>query len=165
MKRNVVFLLLLCFLLSGCDFFTERMIEPVTFYYLQTEFDYGRNPSVIVSEEREASGHRDDLSYILALYLMGPASDEFKSPLPSGTRIVKPEFHGNTVRLELVNPSYTFSDVELTLACACLTLTCLDITEAEKVVITYLEHTVTMSRDDFTMMDDSSLNTTMEDNQ
>ena len=65
-------MLSLCFLLSGCGFFGERIREPVTFYYLCADYQE-KLCCVIVPEEREASGHSGDLSYLLALYQIGPA--------------------------------------------------------------------------------------------
>lgn len=163
MKRIIALLVLICMLLSGCSFFEERMLDSVTFYYLQTEYAYGKNPSVIVSETREAAGHRDDLSYLLALYLMGPAEEEHRSPLPPGTRILKSEQKGTKITLELTNPFYSYADAELTLACACLTMTCLDITDAEEVTVIFGEQEITMSRSSLTLLDDSKTNTALEE--
>lgn len=165
MKRWIPLLLLFSLIFSGCGFFSERIMEPVTFYYLQNSFHYGKDASVIVAEEREASGHRQELSYLLALYLMGPAEEEHRSPLPPGTRILKAEQTGSKVTMELTNPAYSFSDSELSLACACLTLTCLDITDAQEVSITYLERTVTMTRESLTLYDDSKENLPTEETQ
>ena len=165
MKRVIAAVLLISLLLSGCGFFEERILEPVTFYYVRSEYDFGREPTVIVSEEREASGHRNDLAYLLALYLMGPAQEEHRTPLPPGTRILNPVQKGDNITLELTTPAYTFADPELTLTCACLTLTCLDITDAETVTITYQERSFTMSRDSLTLMDDSKDLLSMEDIQ
>ena len=156
MTRVVALLLCVCLVLSGCGFFSDRLTEPVTFYYLEKEFQFGNHPSLIVSEEREASGHRNDLSYLLALYLMGPAEEEHQSPLLPGTRILKAEQNSGIITLELFNPAYTYSDSELSLVCACLTLTCLDITDASQVNITYQEHTITMTKDSITLFDGSS---------
>ena len=72
MKRIVCMILALCFLLSGCGSFGARIREPVTFHYLCADYQE-KLCCVIVSEEREASGHSGDLSYLLALYQMGPA--------------------------------------------------------------------------------------------
>ena len=156
MTKVVALFLCVCLVLSGCGFFANRMMEPVTFYYLEKEFQYGNNPSLIVSEEREASGHRNDLSYLLALYLMGPAEEEHRSPLLPGTRVLKAEQNNGIITLELVNPAYAYSDLELSLACACLTLTCLDITDASQVNITYQDRTIVMTKDSITLFDDSS---------
>jgi len=154
MKQRIAIVLFLSVIISGCGFFGERIMEPVTFYYLQTDYTFGREPRVIVPEEREASGHKADLSYLLTLYLMGPAEEEHRTPLPSGTQILNVKYRGNTVSMELSNSVYVLSDAELTLACACLTLTCLDITDAQQVSITYQDRTVTMSGDSLTLIDD-----------
>ena len=84
MKRLLCLILtaatLIC-LLPGC---AERVKEPVTFYYLRENPSRGLGPE-IAGEIREGSGHRDNLRYLLAFYLMGPADKELTSPLPRGT--------------------------------------------------------------------------------
>lgn len=164
-SRILPILLLLSLFLTGCGFFSERILEPVTFYYLETDYRFGREPGVIASEEREASGHRHDLSYLLALYLIGPVEEEHRSPLPPGTRIVKPEQQGRKISMELVNPAYPFSDAELSLACACLTLTCFDITDADRVDITYQEKILTMTKENLTLFDDGGASAAVEETQ
>lgn len=159
MKRFLCFSLLLCFVLSGCGIFSERIKEPVRFYYLRSEYQYDNQDGVIVSEEREASGHRDDLSYLLALYLMGPSQEELVSPIPRGTQIFSAKQDGSDVTLTLSDTSKTLSDIDLSLACACLSLTCLDLTNADRVIINSGERTVTMSRDTLTLFDSSTATT------
>jgi len=163
MKHVIAAVLLVSLLLSGCGFFGDRISEPVTFYYVRSEYDFGREPAVITSEEREASGHRNDLSYLLALYLMGPAQEEHRSPLPPGTRILNPMQKGDSITLELSIPADTFADPELTLACACLTLTCLDITDAKEVTVLYRERSLTMTRASLTLIDESTVQLTTEE--
>ena len=58
---------------------------------------------MISSEQREASGHADDLHYLLSLYLIGPSSDELVSPLPWGTRLLGVSRENGTVTLELTD--------------------------------------------------------------
>ena len=86
MKRFFCLLLCLCLFLPGCS--GELMKNPVTFYYPRREYRYGAEDGVISSEQREASGHANDLRYLLSLYLIGPSSDELVSPLPWGTRLL-----------------------------------------------------------------------------
>ena len=86
MKRFFCLLLCLCLFLPGCS--GELMKNPVTFYYPRQEYRYGAEDGVISSEQREASGHTNDLRYLLSLYLIGPSSDELVSPLPWGTRLL-----------------------------------------------------------------------------
>lgn len=163
MKKHVVILLLFSLLLSGCSFFGHRIMEPVTFYYLQANYTYGRNPGLIASEQREASGHLGDLSYLLALYLLGPAEEDHLSPLPPDTQITNVKYRGDTVSLNLIVSDDTLTEPELTLAYACLTLTCLDITDAQQVKITYQDQAVTMTRDMFTLTDNTNNNFTTEE--
>lgn len=160
MKRFFCLLLCLCLFLPGCS--GELMKNPVTFYYPRREYQYGAEDGVISSEQREASGHADDLHYLLSLYLIGPSSDELVSPLPWGTRLLGVNRQGGTITLELTDTSFTMTDTEFTLACACLTMTTLSITGGDEVTITSGSRSVTMSRDSLTLIDDSTASTTEE---
>ena len=153
MKRFFCLFLCLCLFLPGCS--GELMKNPVTFYYPRREYQYGAEDGVISGEQREASGHADDLRYLLSLYLIGPSSDELVSPLPWGTRLLGVSRENGTVTLEL-------TDTEFTLACACLTMTTLSITGGDEVTITSGSRSVTMSRDSLTLIDDSTASTTEE---
>ena len=143
MQRLIATLLLLSLLLTGC---ADRLKEPVTFYYIRAGYDMDMS-DVMGSEQREAAGHRDDLSYLLALYLMGPAEDELLSPLPHGTSILSAEQTGSTVTLHLSDTSESMTDAQFTLACSCLTMTCLDLTEATHITIISGDRSVTMNAD------------------
>ena len=160
MKRFLCLLLCLCLFLPGCS--GELMKNPVTFYYPRREYQYGAEDGVISSEQREASGHADDLHYLLSLYLIGPSSDELVSPLPWGTRLLRVSREDGTITLELTDTSFTMTDTEFTLACACLTMTTLSITGGDGVTITSGSRSVTMSRDSLTLIDDSTASTTEE---
>lgn len=162
MKRLISLALVLCLMLSGCGTSGERIMEPVTFYYLQSKYSYGSEGAVIASEEREASGHRRDLNYLLALYLMGPSSEALISPVPQGTRILSVEQEGTTIQLSLSDAAGTLTDAEFSLACACLTLTCLDLTEVEAVTVTCGSRSVTMSHENLTLFDSSMAAATEE---
>ena len=163
MKRFLSLMLILSLLLSGCGFFGERIREPVTFHYLCNSYQEDLC-CVFVSEEREASGHTDDLSYLLALYLMGPAGEDLRSPLPAGTRI-RADIQEGQILLELSEDAVSLSDPEYSLACACLTLTCLDITEAESVTVSCGDRSRTMTRSTLTLVDDSESTISTEEDQ
>lgn len=152
MKRTICFLLILCLLLSGCSVIGERLKEPVTFYYLCSEYQE-KLCCVITSEEREASGHSQDLSYLLQLYLMGPVSDECRLPLRAGTQIQNITMKEARIEIQLSDTASTLSDIDFSLACACLTLTCLDVTDAESVTLKCGSRASTMSRDTLTLYD------------
>lgn len=153
MKRVISLFLMFSLMLSGCSLFGERIKEPVTFYYVRADYPFNTTDSVLASEEREASGHRDDLSYLLALYLIGPADDELVSPIPKGTRIYSAEQKEDTVYLNLSDTSATLTDSGFSIACACLSMTCISLTGADSVTITSADRTVTMSADTLMLYD------------
>ena len=165
MNRMLCLILVLCLFLPGCALFGERIREPVTFYYLRAEYRYGSADGVIAPEVREASDHVGDLSYLMALYLMGPSDEELVSPIPRGTRIYSAVQENNTVTLTLSDASQTLTDSEFSLACACLTMTCLEITGADKVNIASGDRSVTMTRDNLTLFDDSAAAAATEETQ
>lgn len=163
MKRIFCLFLCLCLLLPGCS--GELMKDSVTFYYPRREYQYGIADGVIASEQREASGHANDLHYLLSLYLIGPSSEELTSALPRDTRLVQALVEDGVITLELTDITQSVTDTEFTLACACLTMTALSITGGSKVTITSGSRTVTMSRDSLTLYDDSTAASTSEETE
>lgn len=153
MKRVLIFLSLAALLLCGCTRSGERIKDPVSFYYLQAEYQYGTEGSVIASEEREASGHRQDLLYLMKLYMMGPAGEELRSPLPRGIQVLSAEAAGDLVTLTISDTAGGLSDIDFSLAGACLSLTCFDLTEAAKVTIISGERSLTFSQDTLNLYD------------
>lgn len=163
MKRVLCVILCACFLFSGCGFFGERIREPVTFYYICEKYQ-DELCCVIVSEQREASGHSGDLSYLLALYSMGPTSDGMVSPLPPGTQI-SPTIEENHIELELITYGNSMSEIEFSLACACLTLTSLEISGAEEVTVYCGDRIRTMNRSALTLQDAIAETTSTEESK
>lgn len=161
MKRILCLLLICSLFLSGCGFFGERIKAPVTFYYLCDKYQKDLC-CVIVSEQREASGHVGDLPYLLALYSMGPISDEIAPPLRPGTQITSKQ-EGDQVYLELIVNGTPMSDIDFSLACACLTLTCLDITGAQAVTIRCGDRMKTLDSSAFTLYDTTAETTPTEE--
>ena len=163
MKRFCGSLILLLFFFSGCAHLKSSLSEPVSFYYLERDYGYGQTGSVIAVEERESSGHRRHLSYMMALYLMGPTEEEHIIPLPAGTRIGCTLKDNGDIQLELSDAARVLSDSEYTLACTCLSLTCFDLTDSEKVTVINGERSLTMNRGSFTLSDDISSYPTTEE--
>ena len=145
MKR-LICLMLALLLLTGCSITGERIKDPVTFYYVRG--DYRKNmESVIVSEEREAAGHMDDLPYLLALYSMGPSTDGLKSPFPKNTRIIPTEHTAAGIVLSLSEIPESMTDAEFTLAGACLALTCMELTDVPQVTVLCGDRSLTIRED------------------
>ncbi len=156
MKQIIAAISLISFLLAGCSATGERVKEPVTFYYLRSEYQYFTEDGVISTEVREASGHRDDLTYLLALYLMGPTEEGLVSPLPQTVILLSAAIKEDGVRLLFSDTKDYLTDYEFSLACACLALTCFDLTEEDTVSIQSGERTILMQRDQLSQYDGST---------
>lgn len=146
MKRLICLILLSCLLLSGCSIAGERIKEPVTFYYVRESYQKDME-QVIASEVREASGHREDLAYLLALYSMGPSTEELKSPLPRNTKIEPAERTEDSIELRLSDSVLTLTDADFTLASACISLTCMELTGVQQVTVVCGEKSITIQKD------------------
>lgn len=161
MKRCIALLSVICVLFSGCEILGERIKEPVIFYYIHGDYQETMG-SVIVSEVREASGHEDDLSYLLKLYLLGPLDNEYVSPIPRGAKVLEIHQTQSHITLQLSDVSKVMSDADFSLASACLSLTCMDITGVQRVTVNSGEWSVTINRDILTLSDSSSNQPTEE---
>ena len=146
MKRVLCLILFFCLMLSGCSITGDRIKEPVILYYVEKNYQKEMD-QVIVSEVREASGHREDLSYLLALYSIGPSNEDLKSLLPRNTRITVAEHVSDSIQLELSEIAQTMTDSDFTLACACIALTCMELTEVPQVTVVCGERNITIQED------------------
>ena len=139
MKRLISLLLLVSALLSGCSFSREQMKEPVTFYYLRnysaTDNDQFFFEGAIGSEIREAAGHRDDLSYLLALYLQGPNDSQLKRPFPVGSKILETTLEDGNLLIVMNSVSSRFREMDVTVSCACIAKTCMGLADVDTVTV------------------------------
>ena len=140
MKRAFIFLILLSLLLGGCSIANHDIKEPVVFYYLQScnrpeEYKDYFSEGAIGFESREASGHRDDLYYLLSMYFRGPLDSQLVSPFPAGCTVVKVLSNGQEVTVNLNAAAADITDLDLTLEIACLAKTCMALTDATTVHI------------------------------
>lgn len=146
MKRFLSLILLFCLLLSGCTVLGETIKEPVTFYYVSDNYKHDME-QVIVPEIREASGHREDLPYLLALYSMGPATENLTSLLPANANIILTERTENAITLSLSGNSQNMTDANFSLTSACIALTCMELTDVQQVTVVCGERDVTIRED------------------
>ena len=146
MKHWLCLILTFCLLLSGCSMAGDWIKEPVTFYYVSEGYQKDME-QVIVSEVREASGHRDDISYLLALYSMGPSKEGLQSPIPRNTQIIPIERTADSIVLSLSGNVLTMSDADFTLAGACLALTCMNLTDVQQITVEAGDKRVTIRED------------------
>lgn len=135
MKRTVSLLLCLVLLVSITACQGGKYRDPGSFYYHRTEISYSSGDGVIAPEERELSGIRDDVGALLNAYLSGPKSDGLESPFPPDTRLLSWELQEDRLVLNFNSTLAALSGVELTIACACVARTFLELLPVEQVVI------------------------------
>ena len=146
MKRLIGLMLLCSLLLTGCSSMGERVKEPVTFYYVRQNYQEEMG-DVISPEIREASGHRYDLPYLLALYSTGPSSNGLVSPFSLNTTILPVEHAEEGLVLSIMNEIQIMSDAEYTVACACLAMTCMEIIDVEQITVICGDRSITINTD------------------
>lgn len=149
--------------LVGCHYKDGgEFLEPVEFYYprLSEHFLYGAQDGVLASEMREASGHTDDLDYLIPMYLRGPQDEKLRSPFPEGCTLVDVRSGGNMLVVILSEEFTTLEGMELTLACAGLARTCFGLTDVQRIRIDSSSDSktfaITLEPDSILQLDDSS---------
>ena len=141
MKRILsVLLVILCLAgLYGCGKSTPVAEDQIVFYYPRVRFIYGQEDGVISSELREIPNRADDTSYVIRLYLNGPVSDELYSPFYSDTTLFSAERVDNTLYLTLSGKEINQkSQLQNTIAFACLAKTCFSLTDVSEIHINTL---------------------------
>lgn len=149
--------------LTACSSLNDKIQDPVYFYYRYESMNYGADPDVIGAEVYEAKGHRQDYEYLLSAYLMGPESYDFYNPFPEGSSLISFDLQRNTAYIHL-SPSFSsLSGLNLTLACACITMTVCEMTGAQQVTISVADNLldgkpqITMTPEDFLLLDNSNI--------
>lgn len=141
MKRFIC--IVLCFVMVFCLFACtqqqEKFVKPISFYYLRVQLPdqihHGAADSVISPEIREGQLISKDIKMLLDYYLAGPITADYDSPFPQGTTLVEWHTEGATLCVTLSDEAAELTGIELTLACACLTKTFLELREFEAVRI------------------------------
>ena len=151
--RIAAVLLLLTGLLAGCTL-PKHPGNKVAFYYSRTEYAYGSDDAVIVPEQRDISGHEGELNYILSLYLMGPLDENLTCIFPATTRLVGISQEDGNLNVHLTPIAKSLSEGEFSLACSCLTITCMELTDCSQVTVVCGDKSVTLSRADLLLFDD-----------
>lgn len=149
--------LLLCCV--GCKSENREIIDPVSFYYRVRTDNQERVSSMIDYEIRETTGFSDDMIGLLNVYLQGPESSAFISPFPADVFVVSYETDHANVVITLCSEFSQLSGVNLSIACACITMTVSELTNCEQVSIIAEDalldgsNMITMHRNDLLLFD------------
>ncbi len=136
MKRFLCLLLALILMLPlcACDSEEEKILEPVNFYYRRSEVDFAAENGLIAPYIAESAGY-DEVIPLLQLYLDGCDEDEFHHTFPTGTELLDAYVRDKTLYLFLSADFARLSGVDLRIACACITMTALELVDATYVNI------------------------------
>lgn len=137
MKRSIILILAAATLLGafGCAAQQPKPKYPVSFYYLPNTYTFGVSDTVLAKEQREGLGMENDLQALLTLYFKGPKAEGIRSPFPAGTTLVEMEMRNDTLYLTLSRAFSSLEGAQLSLACAAITKTCLDLSACVNVRI------------------------------
>jgi len=169
MKRFFSLFLLLSLLLCGCGKTDGQEENSVTFYFVREEYqaDYHREEyqydvpeQVIAAEERTVTSPLNRITYLFSLYLSGPLDSALRSPLPEDCSVAYFSWKDDQLEISLKGSFSNLSDIDMSLARACITYTCLELTHAGTIRIitadpgTGESETAVLSRESF-LLDDT----------
>lgn len=159
MRKTVAGILCLLVLLSGCTPNTT-FEKPITFYYCSSSYQYESGDAAINPETREGAD-LTSLDEILQLYLAGPEAEELVSPFPNGLRLISCTQEDDTLFLVFSEELAELTNLSLSMACGCITMTCLTLTDADQITIESVnslldgQKSITMSKDSLVLSDQS----------
>lgn len=139
MKRVIILILSLLLLLGGC-YREEPIDKPVVFYFLpmepMAEEDFHHDVPYIRPEVRDGSLLGSSVVSILSTYLRGPSADSnLRSPFPSGSYLYTFSHDGNQLQITMEGAFTELTGLDLSIACACLSKTAMELTGASTVYI------------------------------
>lgn len=162
MRKWITIFLCICLLipLAGCA--EGEMQNPGNFYYRRTETAYNNSSDdVIAPEKRELAGMEDNLEALLNAYFTGPESRGLESPFPRDTALHSWKLSGDTLYLTMSAEFSALSGIDLSVACACIGRTFLELTDVRQIRIIAAEGSldgqtaVTLSKERLSLFDDS----------
>ena len=165
MRRTLcaIVTLTILFCLMGCTRQEITFEKPVEVFFCQKDIAYNTDNGVIVSETWEYSNWEEKPRDFLNFYLSGTQDPDLTSPFPLGGWIIKLEQTDNLANL-LVNTVFSrLSPSELTLCCACLSMTVMELMDVDTVNI-QIDGTgqevpaITMTRDNLSFADNALIN-------
>lgn len=112
-----------------------ELLQPVRFYYKTAEITFKGDTGVIAPEEREANGHETDLKWLLESYFNGPVTDTLVAPFRSETDLADCSLESGVLSVTVSPELAELGGVDLTIACACIAMTCLEFPEVNSVEI------------------------------
>lgn len=136
--KKILCLIISCILLLGivgCTQNSKNIEVPVLFYYRTSYDDYASTRKVLTPEIRESAPYSGDIIGLLSLYLQGPESSTILNPFPNSTTVLDFELSQNAATITLSSHFSRLSGMDLSIACACLSMTVMEYTGCDQVTI------------------------------
>ena len=161
MKKLLCLILSLLFCVNfwGCQEEKPKLEQPVRFYYLTSTPENGIQDKVIDAVSVEGAGKLEDIHSLLNEYLRGTSEPGFETTFPASTKILKLTVSDSIAAVEMNSAIARLSGIDLTIACACITMTVMELTGASQVRISASNstldgaETVVMDINSLTMLD------------
>lgn len=125
----------LLFALLGCQSNEDEILEPVSFYYRVRTDNQEQVPQLIESELRDASKLSGDILTLLNCYIEGPDSSKLFSPFPPELQVLSCITEQEKTTITLSSEFSQLSGTDLSIACACITLTTAGLLNTAQVTI------------------------------
>lgn len=157
-KKYLTAIFAMLLFISGCISPATEYEKPVQFYYCAVESGYDVDSTAIQSETREcaASG---SIEAILNTYLSGPQHEGLRSPFPAAMKLISFTQTESVASITLSEDFSSLAKLELTLACGCIAMTVLGLTDVETVNISAEnallngQQTITMNAETLQLLD------------
>lgn len=170
-RRMTAILLCLCVLvLCGCQMQPDSagIRKPVKFYYKvnQPVGTQAVAEQAVDCEQREAAGHETDYRWLLDAYFEGPSQENLVAPFPKSTTLRAAALDNGTMYVDVSKDLAELTGIDLTLACSCIFLTCMEFDGVQAVSITANgesmdgKQMITLSAEDLFLEDQSGYDTT-----
>lgn len=161
MKRCMSLICAMALLLSlcACSNTKPAVVKPVNFYYKTDPANY--QAESITAEIRDSDGYEEDLKGLIQLYVDGPVSKDYLNPFPRRLTVESITVNNTTVEVQFNARFSLLSDLDMTTACACLTMTILELTQRHRLIITAVDksgnviYTGSMTRDHILLSDNN----------
>lgn len=165
MKRGLCLLSVLILLLSllGCSAQNKTPAGGVAFYYQQSAIQPAQSGSIISKDMHILSDPDSNYTSILNTYLQGPISDPLHRIFPTGIVLSRLNVEKKNTDVVLGGSFSSLKGMELTIFCACLTLTVCDLTGTQQVSIYYetdypeSDPAVVMRPEEIVLLDDCKI--------
>ncbi len=161
MKKLLCIFLIISLVLPlwGCQEEPPTYKNPVNFYYPKVTPTFGAEDSLIAIELAEGDGFQNDTIHLLNAYIQGPKTEDFRNIFPTGTKVLALTIKDGIAILQVNKYFADLTGLNLSIACACLTLTVMDLTGAETVHISAKhanldgKEMIVMDRNNLTLLD------------